>query len=298
MALPRRGGGSRLTLALLVLVSLTLVTLDYQGFGPIDSVKDGFNDLISPVRDGLADLTSPISDAWHGITDYGNVRDSNEELTDRVAELEGELARIEADAGSYQDLLAESGLEYVEYPTVVARVVSTGVGNFAVHIIEIDKGRDAGIRVGMAVATSAGLIGRIVEVTGSRSVVQLVSDPEMRWGVRLSASQDIAIGHGIGDDGEIEVDEGVDDDTRVAEDEVVVTSGGRSSFFPPDIPVGRVSVIQDPEGEVDRVVRVTLLADLEDLTFVNVVLFEAEDPTPEIDPGQLETDAERNQGTG
>ncbi|MCU0273546.1 MAG: rod shape-determining protein MreC [Acidimicrobiales bacterium] len=285
MALPRRGGGSRVTLALLVLVSLTLITLDYQGFGPLERVRDGVNDLVSPIRGGLEDVTSPITDAWHGITDYGNVAAENDALREQVAELEGRLAQVEADAAAYAALLEEVGLVESDYPTVIARVVGGPTGNFADHTVEIDKGTDAGLQPGMAVATSAGLVGRILRVSAGRSIVQLVSDPDVRWGVRLVDSQDVGIAHGIGDAATVAVSEGIDEDTEVSVGELVVTSGGRSSFFPEDIPVGRVASIEEREGGAGRELRVELLADLDDLAFVTVVLYEVADEPPGSDPG-------------
>lgn len=284
MALPRRSGGSRVTLVLLVLVSLTLITLDHRGFGPLERAREAANDVLSPVRGGLEDVTAPITDAWHGITDYGDVKRDNEELRERVAELEGQLARVEADADAYAALLEEVDLAYTEVESVLARVVGGPTGNFAAHTVEIDKGSDHGLRRGMAVATSAGLAGRILEVSSGRSIVQLVSDPDVRWGVRLSGSQDVAIAHGIGEPDHVEIDDGVDADTEVAPGEVVVTSGGRASFFPEGIPVGRVAEVIDPEGEVNRVITVELLADLDDLVFVNVLLYQPEDEEPLTEP--------------
>ncbi len=280
MALPRRGGGSRVTLALLVLVSLTLITLDFQGFGPLERVRDGVNGLVSPIRGGLEDVTSPITDAWHGITDYGNVAAENDALREQVAELEGRLAQVEADAAAYAALLEEVGLIESDHPTVIARVVGGPTGNFADHTVEIDKGTDAGLQPGMAVATSAGLVGRVLRVSAGRSIVQLVSDPDVRWGVRLVDSQDVGIAHGIGDTAMVAVSEGIDEDTEVSVGELVVTSGGRSSFFPEDIPVGRIASVEEREGGAGRELRVDLLADLDDLGFVTVILYEVADELP------------------
>jgi cell shape-determining protein MreC len=95
----------------------------------------------------------------------------------------------------------------------------------------------------------------------------------------------VGIAHGIGDAATVAVSEGIDEDTEVSVGELVVTSGGRSSFFPEDIPVGRVASIEEREGGAGRELRVELLADLDDLAFVTVVLYEVADEPPGSDPG-------------
>jgi hypothetical protein len=45
MALPDRSGRSRFTLALLIVTSITLLTLDFRGFGPLDAVTDGLGSV-------------------------------------------------------------------------------------------------------------------------------------------------------------------------------------------------------------------------------------------------------------
>ena len=84
--------------------------------------------------------------------------------------------------------------------------LSSDPSNFS-HTIDIDKGSDDGIKVGMPVVNGAGLVGRIVQVTPDRSTVQLITDPDFRVGVRLLGS-DLATGtaHGRGQGDDLLVD--------------------------------------------------------------------------------------------
>jgi hypothetical protein len=75
VALTRRGGRSRATLIFLVLLSITLITLDFRGdSGVIDAIRDGATDALAPVRDAVDSAFSPVGDALHGVTSYGDVR--------------------------------------------------------------------------------------------------------------------------------------------------------------------------------------------------------------------------------
>ena len=95
-----------------------------------------------------------------------------------------------------------------------ARVLSSDPSNFS-HTIDISKGSDDGLKVGMPVVNGAGLVGRIVQVTPNRSTVQLITDPDFLVGVRLLGS-DLATGtaHGQGQGEDLLVDTRLEPDDR------------------------------------------------------------------------------------
>jgi rod shape-determining protein MreC len=126
----------------------------------------------------------------------------------------------------------------------------------------------------MPVVSSAGLVGRIDDVSRDRSVVQLVSDPAFRVGIHLSKSDDIGVARGQGRDEPLLVFSGVDVGLDIEEGELVTTSGLEGTLFPPDIPVGRVERVVTSQGELEQALLVTPLADLDRLSYVNVLLWE------------------------
>ena len=108
--------------------------------------------------------------------------------------------------------------------------------------IEIDKGTDDGIKVGMPVVTGAGLVGRIVEVHGgTRSVVQLLTDPDVR---RRRAARDVAARPGVHGHGDGQAaarsTQGIGPKVARAAGNELVTTSGWTERFPPEIPVGNV----------------------------------------------------------
>ena len=274
MAVSRQGGRSPYTLAVLLLSCLTLLTLDFRGFGPLENVQSGMREVLSPLRSATESITDPLVDVWDGVFDYDNVVSQNEELRSRVAELEGQILQAEADDGSYQALLEATGLDDIgDVETLIARVVSGPTGNFAQDTIEIDRGSSDGLVVGMGVATPAGLVGKLVEVDTSRSVVQLITHEDFRVGVRLTRSNTVGVARGTSEPGVLKIDQGIEGTSQVFANEPVITSGGRS-LFPPEMRIGRVSDTGEDTAALVRTIEVELAASVEDLTFVNVVLFE------------------------
>ena len=275
MALSRRTGGrSRLTIALLVLTSLTLLTLDFRDAAVVQSARRAAGTVFSPVR-GVAETASePFTNAWHGITGYGDLKDENDELRRRVAELEGREVLGEDAVQQLAELLEQQNLEWVgAIPTTAARVVAGNPSNFS-HTLDINKGSDDGIEEGMAVVNGAGLVGKVVQVSGDRSTVQLLTDPDFAVGIRLLPSGVTGTASGQGRGEELIVDTGLEADS----DDVpkpgtsLTTSGLELSAFPESIPVGKVTEVRKDGGGLTLEMRVRPMADTEKLAFVTVLL--------------------------
>ena len=282
MAVPRLGGRRRTTLLVLVLTAVTLLTLDFRGFGPLESSQEAVRSILNPLRDVSSAAFDPVADAWNGVTDYDELESENAELRARLEELEG-IGITEAAAASELDALKqELDLDFLgDAERVVARVVGGATGNFAAFTVEIDKGSDNGLAEGQAVVTQAGLVGQLERVSRSRSVVQLINDPEFTAAVRLSGSRDVGIGRGNGDDQRtFIVDQGIEIDTDVAIGEAATTAGGRSRF-PAGIPVGLVTAVEAADNQLERRVIVTLGADVDNLDFVSVITVSPTEPSPD-----------------
>lgn len=292
MAPSRHPGRSRSTLVVLLLISITLITLDFRGFGPLEGVKSGVNTLFSPIRTAGDAVFGPVASAWDGIFGGGDLADENERLRQEVDQLRGDAARAE-EAQAELESIRES-LELLprsDIPKTHAEVTGGEPSNFD-RTIRLDKGANAGISPGNPVVTSAGLVGRVTEVSLNQCVVELITDPGLRIGVRHSSpDRDVAVARGRGEGRPLLVDVGLDVDTDVAVDDVFVTSGVERSLYPDGIPVGRVSrLVGEDEGAseqdeteeavtgpLEQTVEIEPLADLDGLSFVSVLLWRPPD---------------------
>lgn len=275
MALSRRTGRSRLTLALLVLTSLAVLTLDFRDSNIVSSARRAASTAFSPLRGVAETATEPFTTAWHGITDYGDVRSENDRLRARIDELEGGAVLDEDATEQLEALLDELDIEWVgDIPTGTARVVAGPGSNFS-HTIEIDKGSDAGFKEGMPVVNGAGLVGKLVQVSAHRSTVQLITDPDFAVGVRLVPGGSPGTARGTGEGEDLIVDTGLEADAEVARGTALTTSGTDRSAFPASIPLGRVRSTREGSGGLTLDLVVRPLADTERLTFVTVMLWES-----------------------
>lgn len=274
MAAPRRSGPRKLTLVVLVLLSITVLTLDFRGVAVVDGTRGAASTIFGPLRSGAEWVSTPFRNTWNGVFRYDDVARENEELRARVAELEGQQVTDADAAAQFPELLDLVDIPWVgSINTATARVVSRPASNFS-FVIDLDKGSEAGIREGMPVVTGAGLVGRITLVTPGRSQVQLVTDPDFRVGVRVVETQELGTARGRGAGRSLLVDTNINPDLGVEEGALLTTSGADRSAFPPSIPVGEVVGTRDASGGLVLDLFVAPFADLEKLNFVDVLLWE------------------------
>lgn len=274
MALSRRNGRSRATLAFLVLTSITVITLDFRGDGSglVDGIRDGASDVFAPVRDGTGGVLEPVGDAFSGLTRYSEAKDEIADLRQELDAVKGTVASGRNAEAELRDLLAQQELDWVgDLPRVTARVVSAPVSNFE-QTIELDRGTDDGVHPDMPVVTQAGLVGRVVQSSGKRSVVRLITDPTSSVGVRLVDTGEVGIADGSGARRALDVGF-VAVDAAVQRGELAVTSGfeSGSDLYPAGIPVGMVTRARKPAGELAADIEVEVLADLRRLRNVQVI---------------------------
>lgn len=272
MPRPRRFGRSRFTLILLILASLTVVTLDYRDSAPVRGARSVVGTVLSPFRAVGEWAATPFQNGWRGITGYGDLEDENADLRGELDQIRGDEATVEALRRENEELRRLNGLPVTaDIPRVTAEIVGGPLTSFDITL-ELDRGSGDGIKVGMAVITEAGLVGRISRVEGGRSRVQLVTDPDYPGvGVRLVTSGDVGIARGS-PGGRIRVEDGIDRDTEVSAGEVLVTSGLDRSNYPGGIPVGTVLDVRPTDDQIEQILEVEPAADLEALRYVVVLL--------------------------
>lgn len=274
MALPRRTGRSRLTLALLILTSIAVLTLDFRGSGIVKGARDVVATVLSPFEGVVDTVTSPFRNGWDGITKYGDVKDENDRLRARVEELEGDRVEEANASDELARLLEENGISWVgDVPRATARVVGGPTSNFS-HTVQIDQGSDKGIKVGMPVVSGAGLVGRVRQVTSSRAVVQLLTDPDFRVGVKLLPDGILGTARGAGEGDPLVVDTSIDAETKLEPGGQLTTSGDDRSIFPASIPVGTVRGTKAAGGGLTLDLLVEPFVDTQRLSFVTVLLWE------------------------
>lgn len=274
MARAKRSRRTLTTLVVLVLISVSVITLDESGraHSLISGTKSVARDVFSPIRSGVNSVLDPVGQFFAGAVDYGSVQQENAKLRAQVGQLRQQLATSgfnRRQLVELQQLLRANHLPSLAgLTTVPAQVTSISTSNFAVTVT-IGKGRDAGVAVGDPVEGAGGLIGVVVEASHSTATVRLVTDGRSRVGVSYGNGQFATlVGQGRG---KVLSAQFVAAATAIHVGQTMVTDGLTGALFPAGLPVATVSSVRTEPGAAGKVVTARPLADLDGLGYVTVV---------------------------
>jgi rod shape-determining protein MreC len=229
-------------------------------------------DALVPAQKLVDRSIQGVRGVWTGYFALVGIRDENTRLqaeNDRLRmqiqsqeETLREAARVRNFLG-----LAESGIG----KTVAARVIGRDPGRSS-QTLTTDKGRTHGVRMSASVITPDGVVGRVIGVGHSSSIVQLITDPQSAVAALLKNSRIQAVFKGTGGR-DLELDY-IDDDGTIAVGDELVTSG-LDQIHPKGLPLAIVTAV-DPRGELFKIVRARPRVEMARLEEVLILIKPAE----------------------
>lgn len=151
---------------------------------------------------------------------------------------------------------------------VAARVIARSLEAWSSSVI-IDKGKNNGVRIGMAVINLQGLVGRVVENTDNSSKVLLINDPSQGISSIVQRSRQEGLVNGTL--GSNLIMRYLPDDAQITEGDIIVTSE-LSQFYPKGLLIGRVTNIGSDFSGLNRFAVVKPAAQLASIEEVLVVI--------------------------
>jgi rod shape-determining protein MreC len=262
----------RATLLLLVACSLILVTASF-GDG-LRSIERGALEVFGPIQEGASRVLEPFRDAAGWV---GDTIDAKGELEQLRAQRDALRRELVAERGAVREnrelrslVAMDQRLDLQQQGAITARVFVRSPTVWY-STVTINKGSADGVREGQPVVNGAGLVGRIRRVSRGSSQVLLLTDGDFGASARINESGASGIVQtAVGDPNDLRLEYPGRND-RIRENQTVVTAGSSSSRypsrFPPDIPIGRITRVEEDEGTV----HVRPYANLRELEYVQVL---------------------------
>jgi rod shape-determining protein MreC len=264
-------------LLLLVLASITIITLDYRGdlHGAISGAKRVAHDAYAPVGRGVDAILRPVSNFFAGAVHYGSLQTENATLRHELAQTRGQQIQ---DQALRQQLASLEQLEHLPWPgvttipTVTAQVIALNSSDFA-NTVDLNVGTREGVAVGMPVVGGAGLVGQVIESWSSGCTVRLITDVQSSVGVRYGDHGSLALANGRGAGQALEIDY-ITPGTTLSRGMVLTTAGLQRGLYPAGIPVAEITSFSSPASATQESVSARPLADLAELEYVDVLLWQ------------------------
>jgi rod shape-determining protein MreC len=155
-----------------------------------------------------------------------------------------------------------------QYKLVAARVIGRSPDNWS-SVVIIDKGKGCGIKRGMVTLTPLGLIGRVIDVTGSTAKIMLINDPNFSVSSIVQRSRQEGLVSGTL--GGVLMMKYLPNDADIKVSDVVLTSG-LTEMYPKGLPVGSVTEVGDEFSGLTRYALIKPAAELTNCEEVLVII--------------------------
>jgi rod shape-determining protein MreC len=231
----------------LIAATFALMMLGKADVVVLERARSVAADAVAPILDALsrpAATVSEMADRVHQIvtvdSENARLREENERLLhwQHVArELAAENEQLKT-LLNFQTPPAQS--------FITARVVADAGGAF-VRSVLVNAGTREGVKKGEAAVTGDGLVGRVITVGERSARILLITDLNSRIPVELESSREQAML--AGDNTDLPQLVHLAERVPVSVGDRVVTSG-RAGAFPPGLPVGVVTSVNDSDIRV------------------------------------------------
>jgi len=227
------------------LVLIIVVTISYRNIGNSTVLGRSADRVVSLVQWPFSAAANGIKSGLRGILQFRSVLAENEELKDRIAELNREIIQIRLSQAELDELRTLSnvlGYEDVtpHYTYVTADVIAMDGSNWF-NLFTINAGSEAGIEKDSVVINGDGLIGRVLESgTGWAKVISIIDEQNS---VSFKVFRDLKLLGILSGDGKGSL-KGymIDPEAAVIEGDILITSG--MGMYPEGIPIGKVTKVE------------------------------------------------------
>lgn len=260
-------------IVLSIAVFIVILTATLSAMGQTDPIKNTLNSLTLPIRYVGIKIDEAMDGFFAYFSDIDKLREENASLKEDIDELENKLADANA-VKEENDRLREyldfkdqhPGLSFTE-----ALIIGRESNNY-MTLFTLNKGSLDGIKVGMPVVVSAGLVGSVSEVGESWCCVRTVNEASASVGAYISRSGEIGVIEGdisFKGSGSCYLNYlSADADVQVGD---AVYTSGIGSVYPRDIYIGTVTEIRTNEYLRTKVAVVNMAVNVEGLKYVMIV---------------------------
>ena len=227
------------------------------------------------------------------IASWRNAAAENEQLRQRVADLETEVHQARAEHDENQRLKDLLGLkEQSKYGIVPASVIARDPSLWF-NTVTINRGSSSGVELNMPVATPGGIVGRVIATSPWTAQVMLITDEKSAAGAvvgQLGTSNALGSIRGLGENGLLEM-RYVSGLEAVKPGDYVVTTG-QDGIYPQGLNVGAVVEVKSGSATTPHMIHIKPGARIDSLEEVAVLQYRppqrtAPDQTlPNVDKGK------------
>lgn len=210
-------------------------------------ISSGVGSVISPLQKIIYNANDKLKESFDFFINFSKVKQENEELAAKNAELENKL--IEYNRMKDENQTLREMFEYSEanenYNYLGCNIVGYSGGNISNGYV-IDKGTNDGVKKDMIVITPQGLVGKVTKAENSYSIVQTILNENIAVASMVESTRETTgVLQGVTDNKNknLTMLSNIPIDSEIKEGDVILTSG-LGGMYPKEIRIGEVVSIE------------------------------------------------------
>ena len=259
----------------IIVIACAIVSYKIISKNKINIAEGFFKDCFVTVQRIVYQPIKNFSQMIDDITKLKEVQKENKILKSNIEKVESIEAENTELKQEIKKLKEELNIEHVltDYTYLNATVISRN-SLYWYNYLTIDKGSHNGIKEGMVVLNSTGLIGKIENVSTFSSDVKLITtnNTNNKISVTITNGGNKITGliNGYNYDEQLLNVEGISNTETVVIGDLVYTSG-LGGVFPSGILIGKVENITTDEYDLSKIIKVKPSASFDDINYVTIL---------------------------
>ena len=247
-------------------LAVTIVVLSVAFLGIIafslksnsNIISSGVGSVISPLQKIIYNANDKLKGSFEFLVNFSKVKQENEELAKKNAELENKL--IEYNRKKDENTRLREMFDYSQahenYNYLGCNIVGYSGGDISNGYI-IDKGINDGVKKDMIVITPAGLVGKVTKSESNYSIVQTILNENIAVASMVESTREttgILQGATDNKNKNSTILSNIPIDSEIKEGDIILTSG-LGGMYPQEIRIGEViSVDVDSVGIMKKAI--------------------------------------------
>lgn len=235
-------------------------------------LESGVGGAITSVQGVIYRASNKVADWFSFVTHFSEIKQENKDLKSQNSSMKRKVSDYDALKNKY-DILSKK-LNYQDQNTqynykncnVIGRVPQNN------DSIIIDMGTKDGIKIGLAVITEDGLVGKVIDVKSTYSIVGTLNNVNISVGAMNRRSRDnsgIVSGYEDDNNNKLAIIKELPQNADIKKDDEIITYG---TVYPVDIPIGKVISVGKDAATVSTTAVIKPYVDFNKLEQVSVVV--------------------------
>ncbi|MDP4143861.1 MAG: rod shape-determining protein MreC [Bacillota bacterium] len=265
---------NKLAVTVIVLSVSFLILIGYSVKREQGSVvENGVGVTLNSFQGIIYKAVSGAKDSLSFITHFSEVKKENEELKKEISEMNSKVSAYDTLEKENKNLRAALDFkeQRSEFNFIGCDIIGKS-GNDVLDQFTINRGKNDGIAIGMAVTTQEGLVGQVTAVYANYSIVQSLANENIEVGALVQETRDSGIVKGFKDNNKEFLAKiyYLPRTSNIQKGNVILTGAG--TIYPNNIRIGEVIDVQEDSGKVMKVATIKPFVDFNKLEEVLVVV--------------------------